>query len=71
MTTLNQLLELNGLVVAGEFAADDKLIDFKTKMEMPPEMAPMTAQFCATVTMIFNTLAGTHQQLSGMQWLPQ
>lgn len=71
MTTLNELLELNGVVAAGEFAADGKLIDFKAKMEMTPEMAAMTAQFCATVTMIFNTLAGAHQQLSGMQWTPQ
>lgn len=71
MTTLHQLLELNGVVAAGEFAADGKLIDFQAKLEMAPELAQMTAQFCATVTMLFNTLAGAHQQLSGMQWTPQ
>ena len=26
---------------------------------------------CATVTMMFNTLAGAYTQLSGMKWVPQ
>ena len=34
-------------------------------------MAAMTAQFCATVTMMFNTLAGAFSQLSQMKWVPQ
>jgi roadblock/LC7 domain-containing protein len=40
-------------------------------MDMSPEMAEMTAQFCATVTMNFNTLAGAFTQLSQMSWVPQ
>lgn len=71
MTTLHQLLELDGVAAAGEFAADGQLLDFQAKMDMPPEIAAMTAQFCATVTMLFDTLAGAHQQLSGMKWTPQ
>lgn len=31
----------------------------------------MAAQFCATVTMMFNTLAGAFSQLSRMNWMPQ
>ena len=31
----------------------------------------MAAQFCATVTMMFNTLAGSFSQLSQMNWVPQ
>ena len=38
---------------------------------MSPEMAAMSAQFCATVTMLFNTLAGAFAQLSQMNWVPQ
>jgi roadblock/LC7 domain-containing protein len=34
-------------------------------------MAQMTTQFCATVTMMFDTLAGSFTQLSGMNWVPQ
>ena len=40
-------------------------------MNMSRELAATTAQFCATVSMLFNTLAGAHSQLSGMRWLPQ
>jgi roadblock/LC7 domain-containing protein len=40
-------------------------------MDISEEMAQMTAQFCATVTMMFDTLAGSFTQLSGMNWVPQ
>ena len=69
--TLDDLLKLNGVVAAGEFTPDGKLVDYKAKMDMSPELAAMTAQFCATVTMTFNTLAGAFTQLSQMKWVPQ
>lgn len=71
MARLDELLKLNGVVVAGEFTADGKLVDYKARMDMSPELAAMTAQFCATVTMMFNTLAGAFSQLSKMNWVPQ
>lgn len=71
MATLDELLKINGVVAAGEFTADGKLVNYKAKMDMSPEMAAMTAQFCATVTMMFNTLAGAYGQLSKMKWVPQ
>ena len=55
--TLDELLTIDGVVAAGEFTADGKLVDYKAKMDMSPEMAAMTAQFCATVTMMFNSRA--------------
>jgi len=71
MATLDDLLKMNGVVAAGEFTADGKLVDYKAKMDMSREMAAMTAQFCATVSMMFNTLAGAYAQLSKMNWSPQ
>ena len=71
MATLDELLKIKGVVAAGEFTADGKMVDYKAKMDMSPEMAAMTAQFCATVTMMFNTLAGAFAQLSKMKWVPQ
>ena len=71
MATLDNLLEIDGVVAAGEFTADGKLVDYKAKMDMSQEMAEMSAQFCATVTMMFNTLAGSFSQLSQMKWVPQ
>lgn len=71
MATLDDLLKINGVVAAGEFTADGKVVAYKAKMDMSPEMATMTAQFVATVTMLFNTLAGAFSQQSKMNWVPQ
>jgi len=71
MSKLDDLLKIDGVVAAGEFTADGKLVNYKAKMDMSPELATMTAQFCATVTMMFNTLAGAFSQLSKMKWVPQ
>ncbi len=69
--TLDELLQIEGVVAAGEFTADGKLVDYKATMDMSPELAAQSAQFCATVTMLFNTLAGAFSQLSQMNWVPQ
>ena len=71
MTTLDELIKIDGVVAAGEFAADGKLIAYKSNMDMPPDMAAMSAQFCATVSMMFNTLASAFSQLTPMKWVPQ
>ena len=71
MTSLEDLLTVDGVAAAGEFAADGSLVDYKANMDMSPEMAAGAAQFCATVTMLFNTLAGAFSQMSGMNWTPQ
>jgi roadblock/LC7 domain-containing protein len=69
--SLDDLLDIEGVAAAGEFTPDGELVDYKARMDMSPEMAQMTAQFCATVTMMFDTLAGSFTQLSGMNWVPQ
>lgn len=33
-------------------------------------MAAQAAQFCATVTMLFKTLGGAFESVSGMPWTP-
>lgn len=71
MATIDDLLEIEGVVAAGEFARDGGLIDFEAAMDMSEELAATTAQFCATVTMLFDTLGGAFTDLSGMSWTPQ
>jgi roadblock/LC7 domain-containing protein len=71
MATLDELLKIEGVAAAGEFGTDGKLVDYKANMDMSPELAQMSAQFCATVTMLFNTLGGAFTQMSGMNWTPQ
>lgn len=57
MTSIDERLEIDSVVDAGEFAPDGSLVDYEAKMDMSEQLAGMTAQFCATVTMLFDTLA--------------
>ena len=68
--SLDELLKIPGVVAAGEFTNDGKLVNYMASMDMSREMAAMTAQFVATVSMMFNTLAGAFTQLSKMKWIP-
>ena len=70
-TSLDDLAKLEGVVAAGEFADDGRLVDFRSNGAMTPELAAMSAQFCASITMLFTTLGGAFTQLSGMNWSPQ
>ena len=58
-------------MAVGEFSIDGKMMDYKVKMDMSPKMAVMTAQFNATITIMFNTLASAFSQFSKMNWVPQ
>ncbi len=71
MATLSDLAKLDGVALAFEFAPDGRLLNHKANTETSPEMAAMAAQFCASVTMNFNTLAGAFSKLSSMPWVPQ
>ncbi len=71
MATLDELLQIDGVAAAGEFGLDGKLVDFRSNMGMSPELGAMSAQFCGSVTSLFNTLGGAFTQLSQMPWTPQ
>ena len=45
MATLDELLTMPGVMAAGEFSADGKLVGYKAKMEMLPGLAATTAKF--------------------------
>ena len=66
MATLQELLDLEGVVVAGEFDFEGRMLDYEAKMDMPEEMAQMIAQYCAAVSIMFNALASSFPNLSGM-----
>ncbi len=71
MASLDELLKLEGVVMAGQFTADGKLTDYRARTDMPPELAEVTAQFCASVSMLFDILAGSFNTMSQMRWTPQ
>jgi roadblock/LC7 domain-containing protein len=70
MATLDDLLKIEGVVAAGEFRDDGSLVDFRSTMDMSPEVAGVAARFCATVTMLFKSLSGAFEGISGMPWTP-
>lgn len=68
--TLDDLLAIDGVTVAFEFAADGKCVDYKGK-DVTPEMAALFTRYCALVTMSFSILAGAFTALSEENWVPQ
>ena len=71
MAKLDDLLKIDGVMAVGEFEPDGKLVAYQANMNMPADMAAMSTQFCASVSMMFKTLAGAFSQLTPMQWAPQ
>lgn len=71
--TLEDLLKLKGVVAAGEFTLDGKLVSYKANKgyDLTQEQAELTAQFSATVTQVFNTLAGAYTKIKEEAWVPQ
>jgi len=71
MATLNDLLCIDGVVIAGEFTIDGQLVAYQTKRDISPQTTAILAQFCATATRMFNTLADAHSHLTQVNHLPQ
>ena len=71
MATLQELLDLEGFVVAGEFDFEGRMLDYEANINMSEEMAQMSAQFCAAVSVMLNTVASSFAERSGMNWVPQ
>ncbi len=71
IATLDDLIQMEGVCLAFEFGVDGKLKDYKARADISREMVESASQFCATVTMMFNTLAGAYTKMSGWNWTPQ
>ncbi len=69
--SLDELLKFDGVMAAGIFSPEGKLVDYKSKTDMPEAMARMTAKFCGTVNMTFDALASAYSELFKMKWVPQ
>src|SRR3989442_11024628 len=71
MATLDQLMQIKGVMAAGEFTSTGELVDFRSAMSMPQDQAGMTAQFCNTVSIMLNTLAKAYLHMyTNMSWFP-
>ena len=71
MVSLDDLIRVEGVAVASRFTVDGRCTEHKANMDMPKEKADKAAQYIATVTMMFNTLADAFSKESQMAWTPQ
>lgn len=71
MALLEDLLNIEGVVAVGEFTPDGGAGNYKTKMDMPPDMDRETSKFAGLVSMLYNTLADAYSKMYKMDWLPQ
>ena len=71
MASLEELLQIEGVVAAGEWDKDGSLIDYKASIDISLGLMAGAAQFAATVTMTFDKLSEAFSQMSGMNWTPQ
>lgn len=62
--TLDDLLNIKGVVAAGEFRRDGSLVDYKASVDFPQELAQTTARFTAAVTQVFDVLAESFTKLN-------
>ena len=70
-TTLRDLAQLDGVVLAFESGPDGTLKGFEANGDVPHEMAEKASEYCITVTRLFSTLSGGFTQASGIPWIPQ
>ncbi|HET7147377.1 MAG TPA: DUF2173 family protein [Candidatus Nitrosopolaris sp.] len=71
MVNLDELLTFEGVAAAGEFDSNGKIIEYRSNTDIAKELAEISAQFCATVSMLFNTLAGAFTRYTKASWVPQ
>jgi roadblock/LC7 domain-containing protein len=71
MASMDELLEVPGVIVAFEFAQDGQLIAYRARVDIPQDIAALTTQFCQAVCAMFNALATAYSRESPMSWLPQ
>jgi len=71
LATLDELLEMEGVVAALEFAPDGQLVDYRAEMDLGAEAAELAGTFCAATTMMFNGLVTALTPVTQMDWMPQ
>src|SRR5215213_1619491 len=69
--SLDDLLKLKGVIAAGEFSSDGKLIDYRGRQDLPQDVLKLTAQFAAAVTQMLAALGAAHTKISGLNWIPE
>ena len=68
--TLDELIDLPGVVLAIEFEADGALVDSRSRLELPAEEIERAARYSAAATTALAAGAGAYTELTGLEWDP-
>ena len=73
MATLDEIIQIPGVVIASQFGPDGELLDYRISgdVEITDEMAGMCAELCMPVNIMFDTMAQEFMRFSDMKWLPR
>jgi roadblock/LC7 domain-containing protein len=71
MASLEELIQIEGVVAAIEWTKDGSLIDYKASIALSRGLAAGAAQFQETITSTFDKLSESFSEMSGMNWTPQ
>jgi roadblock/LC7 domain-containing protein len=71
MASLEELIQIEGVVAAIEWTQGGSLIDYKASIPLSRGLAAGAAQFQETITSTFDKLSESFSQISGMNWTPQ
>ncbi len=70
-SSVEELLDLPGVVAAARFTADGNSIDFRGDLDLLPRGRELATRLAAKVSQTFDELARTYSSLSQMQWTPR
>jgi roadblock/LC7 domain-containing protein len=70
MASLEELLELPGVLLAFEFSQDGQLLAHRAKVNVPQDVTALAAQFSGAVSGMLNALATAYSRSSSMNWIP-
>jgi roadblock/LC7 domain-containing protein len=71
MASLEELVEVPGVIVAFEFTPDGQLVDYRARVNIPQDIATLATQFCSAVCGMFSALATAYSRESTMNWVPE
>lgn len=67
---LESTLAKPGTLAAGRFTAEGKLVEYRANVELREELAVISSQFAATLSMLLGTFSASYSVLSGIPLVP-
>jgi roadblock/LC7 domain-containing protein len=69
--SVDELLEIRGVVAAGKFTHAGTAIEFKSAVDLLPPLRDLAMRLSAKVSETFDQLATSYSSMSQMEWTPR